>query len=77
VLGELEGKQSGGKNETMKTRKKKKKQKRKHEVACQKAQAQINIKQGQKKTVTLVIPKGRKKAAKAGAKVKSVGKNSK
>ncbi|EWZ79498.1 hypothetical protein FOWG_16403 [Fusarium oxysporum f. sp. lycopersici MN25] len=81
VLGELEGKQSGGKNETMKTRKKKKKQKRKqkrkHEVACQKAQAQINIKQGQKKTVTMVIPKGRKKAAKAGAKVKSVGKNSK
>jgi hypothetical protein len=77
VLGELEGKQSGGKNETMKTRKKKKKQKRKHEVACQKAQAQINIKQGQKKTVTMGIPKGRKKAAKAGAKVKSVGKNSK
>ncbi|RKK96296.1 hypothetical protein BFJ71_g7876 [Fusarium oxysporum] len=81
VLGELEGKQSGGKNETMKTRKRKKKQKRKqkrkHEVACQKAQAQINIKQGQKKTVTMVIPKGRKKAAKAGAKVKSVGKNSK
>ncbi|QKD62382.2 uncharacterized protein FOBCDRAFT_254365 [Fusarium oxysporum Fo47] len=77
VLGELEGRQSGGKNETMKTRKKKKKQKRKHEVAFQKAQAQINIKQGQKKTVTMVIPKGRKKAAKAGAKVKSVGKNSK
>ncbi|KAJ4132083.1 hypothetical protein NW765_013896 [Fusarium oxysporum] len=77
VLGELEGRQSGGKNETMKARKKKKKQKRKHEVAFQKAQAQINIKQGQKKTVTMVIPKGRKKAAKAGAKVKSVGKNSK
>ncbi|KAJ4088348.1 hypothetical protein NW769_013567 [Fusarium oxysporum] len=77
LLGKLAGKQSVGKNETMKTRKEKKKQKRKHEVACQKAQAQINIKQGQKKTVTMVIPKGRKKAAKAGAKVKSVEKNSK